>query len=113
MQIELKREEGTLTACLSGELDHHAAAGVRDRIDAAALACRCRLLVLDFSAVTFMDSSGIGLIMGRYRLMQSLGGALRLQGADKRLERMIRLSGLDKLPIWNTQERKELNETHQ
>ena len=111
MQLELIREESTLIARLSGELDHHAAGDIRERIDAAALSCRCRLLVLDFSGISFMDSSGIGLIMGRYRLMLSLGGQLRLQGAGQRLERMIRLAGLDKLPIWNTKEGKE--ETHE
>ena len=100
MQLELAREEGNLTAALIGELDHHAAADLRQKIDAAVLACRPRRLVVDLSRLTFMDSSGIGLIMGRYRLMQSVDGDLRLQGASPRMERMIRLAGLDKLPIW-------------
>jgi len=113
MQVEFTKEDGVLTALLSGELDHHGAGAIRGRIDAAALSYRCRLLVLDFSGISFMDSSGIGLIMGRYRLMLSLEGQLRLQGVSGRLERMIRLAGLDKLPIWNTQERKEHHETHQ
>ena len=58
-----------------------------------------------------MDSSGIGLIMGRYRLMASLEGQLRLAGVHPRMERMIRLAGLDRLPIWN--ERNDIVETHQ
>ena len=107
MHVALNREGDTLTACLNGELDHHTAAEMRQQIDAAALAGRCRLLRLDFAGITFMDSSGIGLIMGRYRLMQSMGGSLRLQGTGQRLERMIHLAGLDKLPIWNTQEGKD------
>ncbi len=108
MQCELKREDGTLTAALSGELDHHAAGDIREQIDAAVLACRCRQLNLDMAGITFMDSSGIGLIMGRFRLMQSLGGSLLVQSASGRLERMIRLAGLDKLPIWaTTQERND------
>ena len=100
MQLELTREGGNLTAALIGELDHHAAADLRQRIDAAVLACRPRRLNIDLTRLTFMDSSGIGLIMGRYRLMQSVDGDLRLQGANPRMERMIRLAGLDKLPIW-------------
>ncbi len=56
-----------------------------------------------------MDSSGIGLILGRYRLLCSLGGSLQLSHTPARLERMIRLAGLDKLPIWN--ERNEDNES--
>ena len=107
MHVALNREGDTLTACLCGELDHHTAAAIRQQIDAAALSCRPRLLQLDFAGISFMDSSGIGLIMGRYRLMQSMGGGLRLQGTGQRLERMIRLAGLDKLPIWNTQEGKD------
>ena len=100
MQLELTREGANLTAHLIGELDHHTAADLRQKIDAAVLACRPRRLIIDLSRLTFMDSSGIGLIMGRHRLMLSLEGDLRLQGASPRMERMIRLAGLDKLPIW-------------
>ena len=100
MQLELTREGANLTAHLIGELDHHAAAGVRQKIDAATLACRPRRLIIDLSRLGFMDSSGIGLIMGRYRLMATLEGDLRLVGISPRMERMIRLAGLDKLPIW-------------
>ena len=109
MQLELNREGGHLTAALIGELDHHAAAEVRQKIDTAVLSCRPRRLTIDLARLTFMDSSGIGLIMGRYRLMLSIEGEVRLQGATPRMERMIRLSGLDKLPIW--EERKNANET--
>ena len=105
MQLELHREGGHLTATLIGELDHHAASDIRQNIDAAVLSCRPRRLVLNLSRLTFMDSSGIGLIMGRYRLMQSVGGQMCLEGATPSVDRMIRLAGLDKLPIWN--ERKD------
>ena len=100
MQLELTREGGCLTVHLIGELDHHAAADVRQKIDTATLSCRPRRLRMDLSKLTFMDSSGIGLIMGRYRLMATLEGDLRLVGISPRMERMIRLAGLDKLPIW-------------
>ena len=109
MQLELNREGAVLTAALIGELDHHAAADLRQKIDTAVLSCRPRHLTIDLARLTFMDSSGIGLIMGRYRLMTSLGGEVRLRGAGPRMERMIRLSGLDKLPIW--EERKSENES--
>ena len=111
MQLELTREGGDLTAALIGELDHHAAADLRQRIDTAVLSCRPRRLTINLERLTFMDSSGIGLIMGRYRLMVSLGGEVRVAGATPRMERMIRLAGLDKLPIW--EERKSEHETHQ
>lgn len=111
MQLELTREGAVLTASLIGELDHHAANHLRQRIDAAVLSCRPRRLTINLSQLTFMDSSGIGLIMGRYRLMNSIGGEVRLAGVSPRMERMIRLAGLDKLPIW--EERKDVCETNQ
>ena len=104
MQLELTREGAVLTAALIGELDHHAAAEVRQKIDTALLSCRPQTLRLDLSRLTFMDSSGIGLIMGRYRLMVSLEGVMRLTGTSPRMERMIRLAGLDKLPIWEEEQ---------
>ena len=111
MQLELTRQDNTLTAHLIGELDHHGAGEVRERIDTAVLQQRCRRLLLDFSGLNFMDSSGIGLIMGRYRLMTSLGGTLTVRGASRRLETVIRLAGLEKLPIWEQTERKNVYET--
>ena len=99
MQLEIVREGATLVAHLIGELDHHTAAPIRNEIDAAVLAARSTRLVLDLSRLSFMDSSGIGLIMGRYRLMTATGGTLRVRGDDDRINRMIRLAGLDRLPI--------------
>ena len=57
------------------------------------------LLRLDFSGVKFMDSSGIGLIMGRYRLMSLYGGIVRVVNVPDELERMMKLSGLSALDI--------------
>ena len=111
MQLELTKQENELTARLIGELDHHGAGEVRERIDNAVLQQQCRRLTLDFSGLSFMDSSGIGLIMGRYRLMNSLGGTLKLRGASRRLETVIRLAGLEKLPIWDEKERNTSYET--
>ncbi len=111
MQLKLTQDGEKLTASLIGELDHHGAGEVREGLDAAILRGRCRQLVMDFSALTFMDSSGIGLVMGRYRLLRSLGGTLRIDGTSPRLERMLRLAGLEKLPIWGDTERKNANET--
>ena len=111
MQLELNREGATLTAVLIGELDHHAAGDLRSRIDTAALSCRCKRLILDLGRLTFMDSSGIGLIMGRYRMMCACGGTLRVENAPPRVQQMMELAGLTRLPIWN--ERKDVCETHQ
>lgn len=102
MQLSISRDTTVLTAALIGELDHHTAAEIREKIDAAILQERCETLVIDLAGLTFMDSSGIGLIMGRYRLVRSLGGKLRLTGVSGRMHTVLRLAGMEKLPIWDT-----------
>lgn len=97
MRIETTADETTVW--LTGELDHHAARQLRQQVDLAVERTRPQRLRLDFSDVSFMDSSGIGLIMGRYRLMQLEGGSLSVTGASERLRKVMRMAGLDKLGI--------------
>ena len=80
-QVTLKQDGKTLTALLSGEIDHHWAAILREKIDERAAAAAPAILILDFSAVTFMDSSGIGLILGRHKLVSAMGGVVVVQQA--------------------------------
>lgn len=87
-------ENRTLTAQLSGEIDHHTARDIRQTVDADIEKHRPEVLVLDFGRVKFMDSSGIGLIMGRYRLMKLVGGEVRIDNVPPHLERIIALSGV-------------------
>ncbi len=99
MPVAFDHREGELTARIAGEIDHHTAAHLREAIDEAAESVLPRLLILDFSGVSFMDSSGIGLIMGRYKLMQSMGGELRVERASPQLKKLMNLAGLSLLPI--------------
>ena len=99
MGVELLVEDAQMTALLSGDIDHHTAKEIRESIDAKAEECKPRILNLDFQQVEFMDSSGSGLIMGRYKLMQMLGGVLRVIHVPQYIARVIRLSGLDKLGV--------------
>ena len=92
-------QEQTITVCLTGEIDHHSAQYWRERIDAQVQASSCKRLLLDFGGVTFMDSSGVGLIMGRYRLLQRLGGTLGLTGVSPKIGMMLHLAGIDRLGI--------------
>lgn len=101
MAVQLEHRESELIARLSGELDHHSARSLREQVDAAVEQSSIRRLRLDFQEVTFMDSSGVGLVMGRYRLMHVLGGTLTVSGTSERIRQMMRMAGLDKLPIWN------------
>ena len=84
--------QGHLTAYLTGEIDHHEAALLRQKIDARAAGADVRLLILDFGGVSFMDSSGVGLILGRQRRMQLLGGTLSVQNPPPGVQKMLELA---------------------
>lgn len=107
MVIRMDTAPSGLTVWLSGELDHHSARSLREQVDAAVERTGAKVLRLDFSGVTFMDSSGIGLIMGRYRLLQARGGRLFVVGAGERLLRVMKLAGLERLPVWETDSKKK------
>ena len=93
-QVTLKQDGKTLTALLSGEIDHHWAAILREKIDERAAAAAPAILILD-SAVTFMDSSGIGLILGRHKLVSAMGGVVVVQKAPKDIKRMLSIAGIE------------------
>ena len=99
MSINIETDDGVVEVYLSGEIDHHSAGELRERIDEAIGAVTPQRVILDFRGVTFMDSSGIGLVMGRYRLMQLAGGRLSVTGASERIQKIMRLAGLDRLHI--------------
>ena len=99
MSVELTRLGDTLTAAVGGEIDHHTARAIRECIDQGIQAAQPKTLVLDMSGVSFMDSSGIGLIMGRCKLMNETGGGIRITGASSGIARMIKLAGLSRLGI--------------
>lgn len=93
MGVRLILKDGCLTALLSGEIDHHVARELREEIDGTAMRTRPSVLKLDFSGVQFMDSSGIGLIMGRYKLMQTWGGSVTIANLRPNWK-IVSLSGL-------------------
>ena len=95
--LQLQQENESLRAVIDGEIDHHTARSIRARIDTAIGACRPKRLILDMGGVSFMDSSGVGLIMGRYRLMQSYDGTVSVENVSPRIEKMLRLSGIGQL----------------
>ena len=99
MAVNLSLTEDSVTAYLAGEIDHHMAKGLREEIDEAASRVLPEELVLDFRDVTFMDSSGIGLVMGRYSLMQELGGRLRVVNLSSHIKKVMKLAGLDRLAV--------------
>lgn len=91
----------TLCAYLAGEIDHDSAQSLRLQIDDALICHTPRTLVLDFGGVGFMDSSGVGLILGRQRRVQTLGGSIRVQHAPRQLRRVLDLA---RIPYTGTEQ---------
>lgn len=102
--VELKQEPQKLTAFLCGELDHHHVKEIRETVDFAVREQLPPLVILDFSRVTFMDSSGIGLIMGRSRLMEEYGGVLEIHNPSAHIRKVLRISGTDRLAVIRNQQ---------
>lgn len=94
MDVKIVKENDIVTAFIEGDIDHHTAKDIREAIDVYVEENQPKLLNLNFSKVQFMDSSGIGLIMGRYRLMHLLNGSLRVICIPDHIKRLIKLSGL-------------------
>lgn len=86
--------EGLLVR-VSGEIDHHGAVGLRRGIDTLIWERSPRKLILDMSGVTLMDSSGLGFIMGRYKLMKETGGETCVKNPSPCVFRILKLTGFD------------------
>lgn len=97
VNISMDNPHRRLTAKISGDLDHHTAKYIRSDIDKSIRENNPKTLVLDFSAVTFMDSSGIGLVMGRYKIMTELSGEVLVANTPSYIRKVMTLAGLDKL----------------
>ncbi len=97
MKMEIKSGSGAATALLSGEIDHHNAKELRSQLDKFIISVQPALLVMDFKNITFMDSSGIGLIMGRSKLIKECGGSLEVKNTQPYIRRVLRLSGIERI----------------
>ncbi len=99
MPVYITFEDDMMMAKIIGDIDHHTAKDIREDIDTALFDHKPKVLYLDYKEVTFMDSSGIGLIMGRYKQMQLLEGELRVINVSAQLKKVMRVAGLDKLAV--------------
>ena len=96
MRLKMDKQDGCLVVGLLGELDHHGATELRETVDAEIESTGPSCLVLDFSGVEFMDSSGFGFVMGRYKKMHRTGGTVTVRGARGHVKKMLELSGAGK-----------------
>lgn len=97
MTIDIKSAGGHVVAVLYGEIDHHNAQEIRTQLDNYIITVQPPELTIDFSNITFMDSSGIGLIMGRSRLMREWGGNLEIRNPQPYIRRVMKLAGMERI----------------
>lgn len=97
MKVDIKSENGAIVAALSGEIDHHNAKKIREQLDRYIISTQPEELTMDFKNISFMDSSGIGLIMGRSKLMRECGGKLVVRNPQPYIRRVLKLSGIERL----------------
>ena len=95
--FEVAAQDGVMTVALLGEIDHHSAVSVRAEIDAKIYELHPRSLVLDLSKINFMDSSGLGLVMGRYALAEKLGADFSIINPTERALKIFELAGLGRI----------------
>ena len=97
MHITSFLEDGVLTIALTGEIDHHTAKSYIHTIEAKLEAYKPRLCILDYKDVTFMDSSGIAVVINALRSMKHSGGELILSSLNPQPKKVFLASGIDKL----------------
>lgn len=96
-QVSYEQGEDGLTVCVKGEIDHHSAAGVRMSVDEVLMSEQPARVFLDLSGVRFMDSSGLGLIMGRYTLTKEYGGKFAILNPSTAVRKMLDLAGMERM----------------
>ena len=97
MDIQFQMKDRMLIVHIQGEIDHHTCNEIRDKLDHEIKKQNALHIIFDFSNIQFMDSSGIGVIIGRYRNLQSQGGRVGIVKVNSQVDRIFELSGLYKI----------------
>lgn len=97
MEKLVQKKGHTLVVQIPVEVDHYFADAAREEIDHRLQTEDIHCLEFDFGNTEFMDSSGIGLLMGRYKLMKALGGTVCISRAGTRIQKILMLSGIHKI----------------
>jgi stage II sporulation protein AA (anti-sigma F factor antagonist) len=94
-----------LIVCITEEIDHHSCEKIRRRIDYEIQRHMPKKVIFDFSSVTFMDSAGIGLLVGRYKMLTMIGGVLEMMNIAPSVKKVLEMSGVLKIiPIYNQEQ---------
>ncbi len=97
MENLVRKRGTTLIVRIPKEVDHCFTEGLREHLDRRVQTENIKILEFDFQDTEFMDSSGIGLLMGRFKLMRALGGAVYITNAGERIKKILILSGIHKI----------------
>ena len=97
MDVRFKRDGTTLIVSIDGEIDHHTSRILKDRIDSKFIMEPVKNMIIDLARVTFMDSAGIGLIMGRMKRVSSAGGKMSIRHPKPEIIKILKMSHVDKL----------------
>lgn len=93
-EVEYELNKNQLKVFIKGEIDHHSSFEIKDIIDSQILKTSPKIVVLNFDRVTFMDSSGIGLILARYKFAQNCGTSLYVEGVNNQTKKILSLAGI-------------------
>ena len=97
MKTQITYSKSTLYVKLNGDIDHHSAKYIREEIDRELYKYQPDTMIMDLSDVDFMDSSGLGLILGRYTKINMFGGVLKVANPSERIEEMLIMAGTHKI----------------
>ena len=97
MQLKFSNRGNTLVIGIQGDLDHHSAEYMRQKVDPQLIKSSTKNVVFDFEKVNFMDSSGIGVLMGRYKNILKINGKVAIVNVNDVTRRLLEMSGILKL----------------
>lgn len=97
LKVDLEKRDHTTIVRLVGELDHHSAEHLKDKLEAAIAQEDCHHIILNLKELSFMDSSGLGVLLGRYKMLKARGGEMVVCDASPAVYRLFEMSGLFKI----------------
>jgi len=97
MDIKYNEMDKLLTCQITEEIDHHTTEKIRRILDDEIERYMPRKIIFNFDKVSFMDSAGIGMILGRYKIMKMLGGTVELINVNSNIKKIFEMSGMDKI----------------
>lgn len=111
MNVNYSKENKTLSLRLTEEIDQHTADKIRMQIDNEITRYSPKNVIFDFKDISFMDSSGIGMVLGRYKLTKMLGGEFKIINVGNRMKKIFDMSGVSRIiEIEEEVKEEEINE---